>query len=647
MLPKTVLYDGSHEAPPKPMDLRAGPLTMVFEPKTAFLRHIRLGDHEVVRAIYAAVRDHNWGTVPPQVTIAKSEINKDSFRLNLEVVCQQGGIDYRWQGTLSGEPSGQVSYVFEGEAHSAFQRNRIGLCVLHPITECSGRLCVIDHVDGTQEPGTFPRDIAPTQPFFEIQSVSYEAAPGIQAHIRFAGEIFEMEDQRNWSDASFKTYCTPQRLPKPVQVQPGDKVHQSATLSLSGQVRPVLPVVQGRPPQFSISTTPVLTLPPLGLCVARSGEAFSAREVERLKALRLSHLRVDLKLSSARYPELLERASTQANQLGIGLHIALTLSREAEKELRDLLPHLQRLQPKVLLWLLFHEAEEFTNEKWAQLARPVLQQYAPNVLMAAGTLDFFTEVNRNRPAADATTFPCFSVNPQVHAFDNTTMVENLAGQANNLEMAKHISAKPALVSPITLKIRSKRNETGLESAGPDLPPDVDPRQMSLFGAGWTLGNIARLAATGNAHSLTYFETIGWRGIMETESGSPLPDKFPSLPGMVFPVYHVFADIAEFPGKQIYPTHSSHPLLTEGLTLFEARGRRRILVANLTGQTQETKIKTGTCQARIRYLDETNAEQAMNEPEKFRAQPGELADSVAGKIELKLLPYALARIDIER
>ena len=105
--------------------------------------------------------------------------------------------------------------------------------------------------------------------------------------------------------------------------------------------------------------------------------------------------------------------------------------------------------------------------------------------------------------------------------------------------------------------------------------------------------------------------------------------------------------SEFPGKQIYPTHSSHPLLTEGLTLFEARGRRRILVANLTGEFQETKIKTGTCQARIRYLDETNAEQAMNDPEKFRAQAGELADSIAGKIELKLLPYALARIDIER
>jgi len=170
--------------------------------------------------------------------------------------------------------------------------------------------------------------------------------------------------------------------------------------------------------------------------------------------------------------------------------------------------------------------------------------------------------------------------------------------------------------------------------------------MSLFGAGWTLGSISRLAATANIHSLTYFETTGWRGLMETEAGSPLPGKFPSLPGAVFPVYHVLADIAEFPGKQIYPTHSSHPLVLEGMTLFEGRSRRRILVANLTGETQEAKIKSGTCTARVRYLDETNAEEAMRHPESFRNQTGRVTESVSGKIELQLLPFALARIDVD-
>ena len=115
--------------------------------------------------------------------------------------------------------------------------------------------------------------------------------------------------------------------------------------------------------------------------------------------------------------------------------------------------------------------------------------------------------------------------------------------------------------------------------------------------------------------------------------------------MVFPMYHVFADIAEFSGAQLYPTYSSHPLLTEGLTLFDRAGRRRVLVANLTGDSQEVKIKTGTCTGRVRYLDETTAEAAAWRPEEFRKQPGETKESVSGKLELKLLPYAVARVDL--
>jgi hypothetical protein len=171
--------------------------------------------------------------------------------------------------------------------------------------------------------------------------------------------------------------------------------------------------------------------------------------------------------------------------------------------------------------------------------------------------------------------------------------------------------------------------------------------MSLFGAGWTLSAIAQLAATGNAHSLTFYETIGWRGLMEQEAGSSLPDRFPSLPGSVFPLYHVFADIAEFPTKQLYPTHSSHPLITEGLTLVDAAGRRRVLVANLTGQNQEIKIKSGSCQAVIRYLEESNAEQAMTAPEEFRQENGQPAEAAGGKLTLNMKPFALARVDIAK
>src|SRR5438876_5221279 len=262
MTPQSILHDGKIDPVPRPIELRAGPLTLCFEPHTAFLRHIRLGDHEVVRALYAAVRDQNWTTIRPQVTLREQDIRPDSFRLAFDCVCQRGAIDYFWQGVMSGDPVGRIRFTFDGLARSDFLRNRIGICILQPLTECAGKAVAIEHVDGTFEQGSFPRDISPHQPFFEIRGLSYEAAnTGINVRLEMDGDTFEMEDQRNWTDASFKTYCTPLALPLPHPVQTGERVQQSVTLSLSGNVRPILPVNLGRSAQLSIATTPVVKLP--------------------------------------------------------------------------------------------------------------------------------------------------------------------------------------------------------------------------------------------------------------------------------------------------------------------------------------------------------------------------------------------------
>jgi D-apionolactonase len=641
MLPKTVYHYGSREEIPEPLSLTAGPLTMQFEPLTGVLRYIRIGDHEIVRAIYAAVRDQNWGTVPPRLSNLKSRIDKDCFQLDFDVQCSQGGIDYFWQGSIKGTSDGTVQYRFDGAARSEFFRNRIGLCVLHPMQECAGQPCAVVHSNGSEEKGTFPKSIAPDQPFFDVRNLSYSVA-GVIAKVQFEGDEFEMEDQRNWSDASFKTYCTPQSRPKPHLVRSGDEVHQSVTVAIEKPPRPVLPVLLGRPPQLSIATTPVVPVPPLGFALPQDLRSLTQRETERLRQLRPAHLRVDLQLSNAEYGRRLALAAEQSAALNTPLHAALILSDAAEQELTSLADQITKLRPRIGLWLLFHEKEEAIQERWVTLAREVLQPCAPGVLFAAGTLDFFTEVNRNRPPANASAFSCFSQNPQVHAFDNATMVENLAGMATSLESLRSFSAKPAVVSPVTLKIRSRN---AVDRAG-ELPADVDPRQMSLLGAGWTLGSIAQLAATGNVQSLTYFETIGWRGLMEGKDGSLAPNLFPSIAESVFPVYHIFADIAQFPGRQVYPTHSSHPLSATGLTLADEKGRRRVLAANFTPHRQELKIKSGTCRATIRYLDETNVERAMKDPESFQREQGAPAESVGGKLSLNLMPFGLARIDIQ-
>ena len=51
------------------------------------------------------------------------------------------------------------------------------------------------------------------------------------------GDTFEMEDHRNWTDANFKTYCTPLAKPYPVRVESGTTIQQTVTVTLKGSLR--------------------------------------------------------------------------------------------------------------------------------------------------------------------------------------------------------------------------------------------------------------------------------------------------------------------------------------------------------------------------------------------------------------------------
>ena len=166
--------------------------------------------------------------------------------------------------------------------------------------------------------------------------------------------------------------------------------------------------------------------------------------------------------------------------------------------------------------------------------------------------------------------------------------------------------------------------------------------MSLFGAGWTLGSIKYLSES-SASSVTYYETTGWRGVMETVNGSPLPEKFRSLPDGVFPLYHILADVGEFAGGEVLISKSSNPLKVEGIVLRK-NGKTRTLLANLTPDSQQVRVLDLTETVRVRYLDETNAHDAMASPETFRAERGELVQTTNGTLELNLFPYAIAQID---
>ena len=113
----------------------------------------------------------------------------------------------------------------------------------------------------------------------------------------------------------------------------------------------------------------------------------------------------------------------------------------------------------------------------------------------------------------------------------------------------------------------------LPHVGRDMPAAVDPRQMSLYGAAWTLGSIKYLAESG-ADFITYYETVGLRGLMQENQNSAFMKYFPAEKGMVFPLWQVLKWVLEFKKGTIIPVASAKPLVVDGL-LLEQNGKQRL------------------------------------------------------------------------
>jgi hypothetical protein len=627
---------GREEEPPTRRELRAGPVSLQLE--GVEVARVFLGEKEVLRRIYAAVRDRNWGTIPAVLSDFEEDIGPDSFRIRFTADHRQREIGFTWRGTIAGSPDGTVTYSLVGKAQSTFMKNRIGFC--------AGARCRLLHADGTTEEAAFPRAISPHQPFLDLSGLSQEVSPGLWAELRMEGDTFETEDQRNWTDASYKTYCTPLRLGYPVEIAEGTPVAQTITLRVSGAQGGARREKKG--PSYDLGLdAPRRPLPAVGLSVASHGQPLDSREQTLLRALSPAHLQLDLWLSRPGWEDALTKAALEASALSAGLEPSLILSDEGAEELRAVAALAPLLPAPIARWLVFHEREPATTERWVSIAREILGPVWPSVPIGAGTRAYFTELNRG-PRPTFADLVVFSVNPQIHAFDDISLVETLQVQRACAEDAARLSGgRPIVVGPVTLKPRFNAVATGPvpPPAPGELPDQVDPRQMSLFGAAWTLGSLASLAVSG-AKSLTFYETTGWRGVLEVAGGSPEKVRFPSLPGSAFPLYHVLADLGEFRDGAFLAGASSAPLHLAGLTLLSG-GRRCTLLANLTDRPIEARISGAPAAGRIRTLDLSSVERGSQRPAEYRAQSGEpLAAAKASEARLELGAYATTRIDWE-
>ena len=548
------------------------------------------------------MRDADWGTVPHRLHHLRVDADGDSFRVEFDAEHQQAEIDFCWRGTIAGEADGRLTFEMNGVANTAFRKNRIGFCVLHPL-DLAGAPVRIRHADGTADETNFPRWIAPYNPFLDVVGMRHAAAPGVEVELSFAGDVFETEDQRNWLDASFKTFCTPLVRPFPVEVRAGERFFQRVAIQLHGGPLSVSQQPVSRPKatpagiRLELATESIGHLPQLGFDVPAGTPVLGDVAIQRLRLLQPAHLRCELRLSGD-YTAALKQAAEIAEQLSARLDLAVYYSAAPQRQLAELFELVRQLRPAIARWTIFPEIGWATTPQLAELVARALRDYDSQIPVGGGTPANFLELNRNRPPVEFLDFVTWSQNPQVHATDDASIVETLAAHGALVESARQFTGDlPLVVGPITLKPRVNPYATS-----PWLPGDPDPRERSLLAAGWTLGSVKYLAE-GGVSAATFYVPVGPRGIVE-------PD------GNVLPLFHVFADLAELPQAQVRPVRSSAPLLAEGLAL-ETKGQTRLLVANLSSQPQRVALNTPAKSAHIRILDNQNLAEATAAPAAFR------------------------------
>lgn len=607
---------------------------------------VRFDGVEVVRRVGVRVRDGRWGTVPPD--IAALQASRSGARL--QVGHTQDAIDFSWHGTVALDSRG-VTYVMEGRAAREFAFNRIGIVILHPVAQTAGCRFRARAPSGAEVEGELPRLIGPqaivngtVQPLFPaFTRLEIEPETGLLLVFELEGDVFEMEDQRNWTDGSFKTYSTPVGVPVPHHAVAGESIVQRVRIEVTGtSQRKRRPVTRDASAiEIRVSDTITASLPAVGIGIDSDGHRPAGAELHLLRNLQPAHLRAEVFGPNARLR--LGRALDQASTVGSPVELSLTLRGgrgEVSSMLRELGEQVRAADSALARILVFHEDQPVTAGPWLGLVREILQPPG-EVPLVGGTAAHFAELNRARPVDDAPLDGiAYSITPQVHDFDDVSILQTCTAQGDTIRTAQSFAGGRSIhVSRVTLRPSPAPDPTPAERA-----QAIDPRQSALLAAAFTVGSVKALAEAGAA-SITYYEATGPLGLMqrfEASSEGPISAR---PRGEVFPVYHVLRAVCAWHGADVLECRSPDPSAVDALAV-RSGGGTGVLLANLTSAPLHARLGNLPGEVvLVRALDADTSVHAARKPDAFwaSAERVELRDRW---LALELGPYAVA-IVLER
>ena len=372
-----------------------------------------------------------------------------------------------------------------------------------------------------------------------------------EVRLDFEGELFEMEDQRNWTDASFKTYSTPTSLPWPSRLDAGAVVrHVIAITPIRPGPTPQLGAAaqNGRPREtrrvprvdlIEIRNRAAGTMPTIGTGAAPPDVDLTPAILDAGRTLRLAHLRETLLAADPGAGERLSAVLQQAEDIDAGLEIGV-VSRPDDPALEPLIRTLAAATVPVARVLAFDPDRHSSPRQLLASVREIATRVGLRAPIGGGSRGYFEHLNVDPPPHDLIDVVSYPLNPQVHAFDEASIMETLAALPATVETARSISGCDVVaVGPATLAPLFNPDVVGPDQPDPPgaLPRRYDRRQETLFAAAWTLGCLEALVSSSVA-SVTVHELAGWGGLIAAnQKGMPSPTRSSGRP---YPVFHVLA-----------------------------------------------------------------------------------------------------------
>ncbi|MDT1062044.1 hypothetical protein RM190_09265 [Paracoccus sp. CPCC 101403] len=530
--------------------LTTGPLSLRLE--GGALRDIRWNGIEAIRGIAWLVRDRDWGTLPARIRNLRIDREDAGFRVHFGA--DADGLHTRM--TIEGRADGFLRVEGRAVPPADLLTNRTGFTILHPITGVAGHWARITHSGGDSEETTFPDLIEPWQPFKDIAAIAHRI-DGAEVCCEMAGGVFEMEDQRNWSDASFKTYVRPLALPWPYVLPAGQEMVQSVTL----RFRPGPPL----PPPRPVARRDAV-MPRIGLVISPEELPDALAHAARLAEIGPQHILCHLDPTAGHGAEALagfaqlQRACPAAYDLEYVVACTGSLPDEMQALARAVAASGLRLASLAVCPSVDRQSTP-PGSAWPDCP-PLAQVYAatraafPGLPLGGGMFSYFTELNRKRPPVELLDYVTHGTNPIVHAADDESVMQTLETIPHILRSARAIIGAGEYRLGLT-SIGMRQNPYGSRTIpNPDgtriCMTDSDPRQSGDFAAAFTTGYAATLAGSGVTTWVPAAFT-GPRGIVGAD-------------GTVWPVGRVIAALAKMAGKRVVATGEGWLKLEDGSSL---------------------------------------------------------------------------------